>query len=86
MPNSAKGKFFKYKVGKYESNGKKFKLHFMDQTIEPEITNWIELTSNEEDKIIKQFELKLVDESKELYLKDHGIIQKTKRDAEAVAK
>ena len=36
FPNAAKGRFFKYKVGKYESDGKKFKLHIMEQAIEPE--------------------------------------------------
>ena len=54
VPNVAKGKFFKCKVGKYKINGKKFKMHFMDQAIEPEGANWIEFPSNEEDKIMKK--------------------------------
>ena len=39
VPNAAKGKFYKYKVGKYNSDGKNFDLHYMDQAIEPESTN-----------------------------------------------
>ena len=57
VPNVAKGKLFKYKVGKYESDQKEFKLHFMHQLIEPEGTNWIGFPSNEEDKIMKKVEL-----------------------------
>ena len=33
VPNAAKGEFFKYKVGKYESYRKNLELHFMDQAI-----------------------------------------------------
>ena len=54
VPNVTKGEFFKYKVGKYYYDWKKFKLHFMDKAIEPEGTNWIELPANEEDKIMKK--------------------------------
>ena len=86
VPNVAKGKLFKYKVGKYESDQKEFKLHFMHQLIEPEGTNWIGFPSNEEDKIMKKVELQLVDKGKELYIKAHGRIQKAKRDAEAAAR
>ena len=53
MPNAAGGEFCKYKVVKFQINEKKFKLHFMDQDIEPDVTNWIEFTSNKEDEIMK---------------------------------
>ena len=39
---------------KYKINGKKFKLHFMDQEIEPGVTDCIEFPSNEKDKIMKK--------------------------------
>ena len=35
VPNVTKGEFFKYKVGKYYYDGKKFKLHFTYQANEP---------------------------------------------------
>ena len=35
VPNAEKRKFFKYKVSKYKSDGKKFKLHFTYQANEP---------------------------------------------------
>ena len=54
MPNAAGGKFCKYKVVKFQINEKKFKLHFMDQEIERDVTNWIEFTSNKEDEIMKR--------------------------------
>ena len=86
VPNAAKGKFFKYNVSKQVSDRKKFKIHFMYQAIELEGKKWIELRSNEEDKIMKKVELQLVDKGKELYIKAHGRIQKAKRDTGAEAR
>ena len=86
VPNAAKGKFFKYKVGKYGSDGKKFKLHYMDIR---QLNQRAQIGLNspptrrtENKKVV----LELVEESRELFLRAHGRIQKVKRDAEAATR